>query len=47
VQSAPASQIWSLIGVVVIGVILMFGSRFVLRSPFFQIARESDPVRKD
>ncbi|HEX2317973.1 MAG TPA: APC family permease [Streptosporangiaceae bacterium] len=47
VQSAPASQIWSLIGVVVIGVILMFGSRFVLRSPFFQIARESDAARKD
>jgi amino acid transporter len=47
VQSAPASQIWSLIGVVVIGIILMFGSRFVLRSPFFQIARESDSVRKD
>ena len=45
VQSAPASQIWSLVGVVVVGVVLMFGSRFVLRSPFFQIARESDAER--
>jgi amino acid transporter len=42
VKDAPASQIWSLVGVVVIGVILMIGSRFVLRSPFFQIARERD-----
>jgi amino acid transporter len=42
VKDAPASQVWSLIGVVVLGVILMVGSRFLLRSPFFQIARESD-----
>jgi amino acid transporter len=47
VKDAPASQIWSLVGVVVIGVILMFGSRFVLRSPFFQIARESDTASSD
>jgi len=42
VQSAPASQVWSLIGVVVIGLILMLVARFLLRSPFFQIPRESD-----
>jgi amino acid transporter len=41
-QTAVASQIWSLVGVVVVGLILMFAARFVLRSPFFQIPRESD-----
>ena len=40
-QNAAASQKWSLIGIVGAGVILMFVARFVLRSPFFQIPRES------
>jgi amino acid transporter len=40
-QAAPASQIWSLVGIVGVGFILMFVARFVLRSPSFQIARES------
>ena len=40
-QNAPASQRWSLIGVTAAGVILMLVARFVLRSPFFQIQRES------
>ena len=39
--SAPASQIWSIVGIVGVGVILMFVARFWLRSPFFQIPRES------
>jgi amino acid transporter len=42
VQAAPASQIWSLIGVAVVGLVLLLAARFVLRSPFFQIQRESD-----
>ncbi|HEY1617832.1 MAG TPA: hypothetical protein VGG25_09460, partial [Streptosporangiaceae bacterium] len=42
-DGAPASQIWSLVGVVVVGLILMLVARFVLRSPFFQVQRESDP----
>ncbi|HEX9521076.1 MAG TPA: APC family permease [Streptosporangiaceae bacterium] len=46
VQAAPASQIWSLIGVVVLGVILMFAARFILRSPFFQVPLESDHPEK-
>jgi amino acid transporter len=41
-QTAPATQIWSLVGVVVVGVILMLAARFILQSPFFQIRRESD-----
>ena len=42
-QAAPASQIWSLAGIVGVGLILMFLARFVLRSPFFGIPRESAP----
>jgi amino acid transporter len=41
VQNAPASQRWSLIGIVAVGVILMLAARFVLRSSFFHIRRES------
>lgn len=40
-QNAPASQKWSLLGILGAGVILMLVARFVLRSPFFQIPRES------
>ncbi len=42
-QQAPSTQVWSLVGIVASGVILLFVARFVLRSPFFQIKRESDP----
>lgn len=42
VKDAPASEIWSLVGVVVLGVVLMFAARFILQSPFFHIQRESD-----
>jgi amino acid transporter len=45
-QTAPATQIWSLIGIVVVGVILMLCARFILQSPFFQIQRESS-ARED
>jgi amino acid transporter len=45
VQAAPAAQIWSLVGVVVAGLILMLAARYVLRSPFFQVPRESDAER--
>ncbi len=41
--NAPASQRWSLIGIVAAGMILMLVARFVLRSQFFHIARESAP----
>ena len=39
--AAPWTQRWSLIGIVALGVIMMLVARFVLRSPFFQIGRES------
>jgi amino acid transporter len=42
-QNAPASEKWSLVGIFGAGVIMMFVARFVLRSPFFQIPRESAP----
>jgi amino acid transporter len=40
-QSAPAPELWSLAGIVIAGVVLMFVARTILRSPFFQIRRES------
>ncbi len=40
-RSAPASEVWSVTGIVAAGLILMFVARFVLRSPFFRIGRES------
>ncbi len=39
---APAAQIWSLAGILAIGIVLMFIARFGLKSPFFSIPRESD-----
>jgi amino acid transporter len=40
-KTAPSQQRWSLIGIVGVGVILMLFARFVLRSSFFHIRRES------
>jgi amino acid transporter len=45
-QGAEASENFSLAGVVVLGVVLMFVARFGLRSPFFRIQRESDSGRR-
>jgi amino acid transporter len=42
-QEAPASQRWSMLGIVLAGVMLMFVARFVLRSDFFGIQRETGP----
>jgi amino acid transporter len=42
VQTAPAAQVWSLVGIVGAGLLLMLSARFILRSQFFQIQRESD-----
>jgi amino acid transporter len=39
--AAPAPQIWSVVGIVSMGVVLMVVARFFLESPFFQISRES------
>ena len=40
-QGAPRRKLVALIGIVVAGLILMFVARFVLRSQFFHLARES------
>jgi amino acid transporter len=42
-QLAPAQQNWSLVGIIGLGLILLLVARFVYRSPFFQIPRESAP----
>jgi amino acid transporter len=39
--AAPGTQLWSCAGVVILGVIMMFVARFVLRSPFFAVPREA------
>jgi amino acid transporter len=41
-QTATAPTVWSIVGIVVVGVLLMAVARFGLRSPFFGLARESD-----
>jgi amino acid transporter len=41
VQGAEPAQVWSLIGIIGLGLIMMLAARFILRSPFFQIRRES------
>jgi hypothetical protein len=47
ILSARAAQNYSLPGFLVVGVILIFVARFGLKSPFFQIKRESwKPERK-
>lgn len=40
-QAAPASQRWSVAGIIAVGVVLMLSARCALRSPFFQIPRDS------
>ncbi len=43
VMTGPPSLVWSLIGIVAIGVVLLLSARFILRSQFFLIPRESEP----
>jgi hypothetical protein len=45
VQQAAPPQRWSLIGIIGLGLIMMLSARFILRSPFFQIRRESAGVK--
>jgi len=40
--AAPGSQQWSLAGIIILGIAAMLSARFIQRSPFFQISRESD-----
>ena len=39
---APWSQRWSLIGIIIAGLVVVFSARFILRSSFFQLRRESE-----
>ncbi|MDQ2805011.1 MAG: APC family permease, partial [Pseudomonadota bacterium] len=43
--NAPGAQRWSMLGIVLAGVVLMFVARFVLKSSFFQIRREEASAR--
>jgi len=42
VRTAPAPEVWSLAGVVAVGLLAMGFARFVLRPAFFHLQRESD-----
>ena len=42
-MNAPAEERWSMVGIIVAGLILMLVARFGLRSWFFQTPLESDP----
>ena len=42
---ATWTQRWSLIGIVIAGLVLMVSARFVLRSSFFSLPRESEEVK--
>jgi amino acid transporter len=42
-QTASTAEIWSIVVVLVVGLVLMVVARTVLRSSFFAISRESDP----
>jgi amino acid transporter len=41
--TAQAAENWSVAGIFISGLIMMLIARFWLRSPFFQVQRESDP----
>src|SRR5262245_46575996 len=43
VLDAAQPEIWSLIGIIGLGLIMMLSARFILRSPFFHIRREAAP----
>jgi len=43
IVGAGAALNWSLVAIIAVGIVLMLVARFVFRSPFFQIRRESDP----
>ena len=44
-EQAPASQIWTLVGILGTGVILMLVARFGAKSNFFQLPRETAPKK--
>ena len=41
-QNSPWTQRWSLIAIVAAGLVMLLAARFILKSPFFSIRRESD-----
>jgi amino acid transporter len=41
-QGANSASLWSVLGIVAVGIVFMLVARLILRSSFFQIPRESD-----
>jgi amino acid transporter len=46
-QGTNTSSLWSVVGIVVVGIVLMLVGRLILRSPFYGIPRESDSGRPE
>jgi amino acid transporter len=45
-QAAPASQVWTLVAIIGVGIALMLVARVVLRPQFFHLRRETEgPIR--
>ncbi len=44
-QAAPAGQLWSVVGILAIGLALMVMARLALKSPFFRVEREKWTAR--
>lgn len=42
IATAPWAQRWSLVGLLAVGVLLMLMARFIWRSSYFGLARESE-----
>jgi amino acid transporter len=45
-QNSPGPQRWSLVGIVALGVVMLLSARFILRSQFFSVRRESEPPQR-
>jgi amino acid transporter len=45
IQTAPLAQKWSLVALLAVGLALMFAARFIWKSRFFALKRESQPAQ--
>jgi amino acid transporter len=41
IEQAPASQNWSLVGIIGVGLVLLFVARFIMKSAYFHLPREA------
>ena len=41
IGQAPASQNWSLVGIIAVGLVLLFVARFIMKAAYFHLPREA------